>query len=523
MRQFFIILFYLSPFYIAAQQWIKTYGPGYEAKWVIEYYDKGYVILGTKSSNAGYCWVIKTDINGNILWNRKIGNGYNVMFANDVELTNDNGLIIAGTTSKYGDQQDAYILKLNPCGELEWCSDVYTPTIPYDLGWRVKPTSDNGYLLLGLYNDPNPNFRTNLFKFDSNGYLLWHQKYLPDSAAFEDDGRDLIVDYSGSLITLNCYYPNPGQSGGYERFYLIKTDTAGYKLWSTIYGKTSYYYGSPLASIESSMGNYYSFGWHDVLNSTNSVPAMIKVLNNGTPSYNKDIISNVGTGGISTAAWLNNATLILAGGWAVNDNGGTNVLFKTDTLGNVLQTAFLDTISNGISSMAKTFDNKFIGVGTNCPTSCYINAYKVNSYLQYDSIYNHPFTYDSLCDHPIQYEVIDPNCQLVTNVEEPLTNPETCRLKVFPNPATISLTIEFPKYLLVDDNSPPIKSMTIYHQWKSTILESYDLNGKLVFQREIPKDQTRLELDVSSWGKGMYFFRLVYNKQMVAEQQIIIQ
>jgi len=313
MRQFLVILFCFCSFWSSAQQWIKTYGSGYAAKWVIEDYDKGYIILGTTINNT-YGWIIKTDINGNILWNKKIGNGQYLLAVMNIELTSDNGLVIGGTTSKYGNQQDAFILKLNSCGELEWCSDVYTPTIPDDLGWKAKPTYDNGYILLGELNDPNPNLRTNLFKFDGTGHLLWHQKYLPDSAAFEDDGVDLTIDSSGVLITTDCYYPNPGQSGGWERFYLIKTDTAGVKQWSTIYGATSYYYGSPLASVECSTGSYYSFGWHDVLNSSNSVPAMIKVLNNGTPSYNKDIISDVGIGGIATATWLNDTTLILGGG-----------------------------------------------------------------------------------------------------------------------------------------------------------------------------------------------------------------
>jgi len=198
------------------------------------------------------------------------------------------------------------------------------------------------------------------------------------------------------------------------------------------------------------------------------------------------------------------------------------VIFKTDTLGNVIQSAILDTTSSGMVSSAKTFDNKFISITTDCPTNCHIVAYKVNSNLQYDSIYTHSYTYDSLCSHPIVSDTIDPDCGLVVNVEEPFTNPETHRMKIFPNPTTGKLTIVFPKYLVVTNDVPPIKSITTYHQWKSTILEAYDLNGKQVFQKEIPKDQTQLEMDVSTWPKGIFFFRLVYNKQMVASEKVIL-
>ncbi len=76
--------------------------------------------------------------------------------------------------------------------------------------------------------------------------------------------------------------------------------------------------------------------------------------------------------------------------------------------------------------------------------------------------------------------------------------------------------------MLVNDNTPPVKSTTIYHQWKSTTLYVYDLNGNQVFQKEIPKDQTQLELDVTSWAKGMYLIKLNYNKTEVDGKKVIV-
>jgi len=68
MKQVFSLFFFCISFYYNAQQWIRTYGQGYWANWVIEDYDKGYIILGTKTINAGYSIVIKTDTGGNKLW-----------------------------------------------------------------------------------------------------------------------------------------------------------------------------------------------------------------------------------------------------------------------------------------------------------------------------------------------------------------------------------------------------------------------------------------------------------------------
>ena len=291
-RYILFISFLLFISRVSSQPWITTYGPDLGAKWVIEDYDKGFIVLGTSINNR-YGRIIKTDINGNVLWNKKLGNGNYLLAVMNIELTADHGLVIGGTMSKYNNQQDAFILKLNTCGELVWCSDVYTPNIPDDMGFKVKPTLDKGYLLLGLFNSTNPNLRTNLFKFDSTGNMQWHQAYLPDSAAFGDDASDILVDSSGYLITATCYYPDPGQHGGWERFYLIKTDSEGNKQWSNIYGKNSYYHGFPGTSLTNHYGNYYSLGLHDIPGSSYTNPSIIKVLKNGASSYNHDIVDSV--------------------------------------------------------------------------------------------------------------------------------------------------------------------------------------------------------------------------------------
>jgi len=64
--------------YIHAQNWPKIYGDNFHAyvKKVLEDYDHGYLIGGDVLANANtfrYAWIIKTDINGNAIWNKKYG------------------------------------------------------------------------------------------------------------------------------------------------------------------------------------------------------------------------------------------------------------------------------------------------------------------------------------------------------------------------------------------------------------------------------------------------------------------
>ncbi|MDP4281819.1 MAG: T9SS type A sorting domain-containing protein [Bacteroidota bacterium] len=512
-------------FQVFPQNWPKTY-PNWDAwaQWIIETYDKGYIILGN-TCNCNYGLVIKTDINGNILWYKEIGDNEHIFVMNNIEQTLDMGYIISGTTTKFN-QYDAYIIKLNHCGEIEWCNIIYTPNLEYDIGLRVKQTPDLGYLLLGSYNDPNPDIRTNLFKFDSIGNLIWHKGYLPHISAFNDDAQDLIVDSTGFLITSICYYPDPGGgSVGWNRFYFTKTDTAGDKLWDVIYGDTSFYYGYPMISIKSNTGNFYSFGKHDIILDSIGYdnPAMVKILSNGTQSYSKDILSNLNTGGCGTAIFLNDTTIVNSPGWAINMYSVQNLFMKTDTFGNVLKSKVLPPISDAMMSMAKTFDNKIVSIANNFYSYLQIIAFKVNSDLEFDSVDTHPFTYDSLCPYPITSGFINPTCDQILDVSEPQTHPETTLLKVYPNPASNQLKVEFPKYIVTTTGSGKNQSNTVFYQWKSTTLEVYDFTGKQILTKEIPKDQQQMSFDISAWHRGMYYFRLSYRGQTVAGEKVVLK
>jgi hypothetical protein len=44
----------------------------------------------------------------------------------------------------------------------------------------------------------------------------------------------------------------------------------------------------------------------------------------------------------------------------------------------------------------------------------------------------------------------------------------------------------------------------------------------MVFEKEIPKVQQQLEMDISDWQRGMYYFRLVYDTQTADGVKVII-
>lgn len=518
---FLIIVITKSVF---CQTWIRYYGQGLNAvcRSVTNDYDHGYVI-GGMVNNYKYIWVLKTDINGNILWDKRIGNGINDGCISNIEKTTDGGYILCGSWTKLNPSWDAFIIKLNPCAEIEWCKVLETPD-NFDRGMKVIQTFEGDYLLMGAYFITNPESNISLFKFNPIGELVWHQFYPYEFFYNQDQPCDLQIDSSSYFISASRNYAdtvtgNPAYSGSY----FISTDTTGVKQWDMIYGRNNYYYSDPWKTTKNSRGKYYHSCTHSGTYSTN--PGLIWISNSGSESGDKDIFETGSPNfcGLSTITMLHDTNLVFFGGFTINGTFQWQVL-KTDTLGNILKSSDIPEVIVH-NSTTKTFDDKFITVADDDYNSkLRICAIKINSNLEYDSVYTQPFTYDSLCPYPITSDTIDPNCDNVyVNVDEPFKKPETTQLKVYPNPTDKILTIELPKFLVVTDNSGNVPATTIYHQWASATLQAIDLQGKTVLQQEVTNTGVPVQIDVSHLPAGIYQFRLVYQGKQVAGSKVVVK
>lgn len=116
--------------------WEKNFGGSEidEPRGITTTNDGNFIIVGdTRSSNkdvatnngAADLWIIKITTDGNLIWEKTIGaSSFDV--ARSISKTQDNGFIIAGS-SRSSDagftnqgQNDAWVLKVNESGEIEW-------------------------------------------------------------------------------------------------------------------------------------------------------------------------------------------------------------------------------------------------------------------------------------------------------------------------------------------------------------------------------------------------------------------
>ncbi|MCK9218943.1 MAG: T9SS type A sorting domain-containing protein [Bacteroidales bacterium] len=536
LKNLLCIVLFISCNQVFSQIWPKTYFidfPNFPYN-VIETYDKGYLIGGQLFHWDGTIsdgFIYKTSINGEILWHKTLYQNFEGTSVFDINQTTDGGYIVAGSTDKYDSWGDPFIMKLNACGENEWCR-IYTFTKnDFDYATSIYPIP-GGYIAhiykTGYLDDNDHVF---LFRLNENGDLLWRQQYALSDTLFSGAAGEhmmLTADFK-YLINGFCYYPDSGSvEPKYLRPLIIKVDSTGDAAWELPwrYVNGESFHGESYRSIIDNNQTIYSCGRHIDYSTTppGDRPTMLKTDAIGNEISYHDLVPDSWQAVFFNINWFQDSTIEIDGGWGMNPTSdGQIAVFKVDRNGNILDSANIMQSVYCFSDAIVDHDNKlFLVQGQHDANQWRTYAWKLNSNLEYDTLYTHPFVYDSLCPHPITSDTIPLDC-IVVGIDEPFQNPETGKLKIYPNPARDVLHIEIPQQLKNETHSPVFNLTTVYHQWKSAILEIYDLFGRKMYSKEVLQAEKSLELDVSGWGRGMYVVRLVYNAHTVASAKVMVE
>ena len=179
--------------------------------------DGNYVLVGNtmEINSENVAWLIKTNDQGDRVWNKTFTGGFNVRAVIE---TNDRGCAIAGSW-----RNDFWFAKLDPNSNLQW-SQTYAYGEPSDTHYAlsIERTSDGGYVLAGTGMwQANGGYIPWLIKINSQGHEQWSLPY--GHIPFEGYKSVVQTDDAGYMIALS------------NSAVLFRTDSSGSDQWTMTY------------------------------------------------------------------------------------------------------------------------------------------------------------------------------------------------------------------------------------------------------------------------------------------------
>ncbi len=481
-----------------SQTWPQIYGDAISAygRDLIESYDNGFLICGSIDKNAElfkFGWLIKTDINGNVLWDKKFGDFNVENFFIDFDKTDNEGLILCGATAQVDSWRDPLFVKLDPCGEIEWCKIYLSDQMNHATGVIHLP--DGQFLgMLAYYGGDAQHIRISLVKMDAEGEPVWIKHLAQeDSTVANEDGMylDLMPD-SNYLVSGSGFSPLTP--------YFIKTDTTGDELWNLKWPVGAA--GFAGRSIFTQSGIIYNAS-HLKISNLPKVPYLLKFNTYGEVLSQYALMSDtIYNGGAASLLLVGDTTMYIGLTWT-NDHTlftGYCEIYKTDTSGNLLLQRLLLDDERAPTNIIKSFDSKILAIGTFYVDGNWdIYLWKMNENLEDDTLYTQPLTYDSLCPYEIHSDTVALDCGLFVNIDELPTKEEyESTVKISPNPARDWVMLMLPDVIAAGK-----VEITVYDVFGREVETGRRGDEEMGGQGEVPVNRM-LVLDVSGYPPGMY-------------------
>ncbi|MFC1990218.1 trypsin-like peptidase domain-containing protein [Chloroflexota bacterium] len=348
-------------------EWSKTFsGTGDDRGHAVQQTsDGGYIIAGFTTVYArNYdAYLVKTDSYGTMLWSKAFGgSGMSIDSAHSVQQTTDGGYIIAGTTEPSGlNSNDVYLVKTDSSGNMTW-SKTYGGT-DREAGSSVQQTSDGGYIIAGYTRSFGAGSGdAYLIKTDSSGNEAWSKTF----GGTGSEGGSSVQQTSDGGYIIVCTTSSFGT--GVSDAYLVKTDSSGNEVWSKTFGGTGQ---DNVGSVQQTVD-----GGYIIAGSTRSFGGgsnfyLVKTDSSGNEVWSKTFGGTNEEQGHSVQQTSDGGYIIVGSTFSlgIGDRAGyveeSDVyLVKTDSSGNMLWSkAFGSTGSDAALSVQQTVDGGYIITG----------------------------------------------------------------------------------------------------------------------------------------------------------------
>jgi hypothetical protein len=217
--------------------WTKKFGGNFTEEYFLSSLEDTngnlYAIGAKVISQTNYDYfIVKTDSNGNQIWQRTYGNN-NIDEGWAMNFTHDGNLIVAGGREFPPDIWDGHLMKIRPNGTVIWNKRYGTSNGDCAIV-RVNTTLDKGFVFLScldtVINVGDEQYVNYVAKTDSSGNLLWRNFY---NGPF--GGQATVVDMTRELNDGSIVFCGAKWDGVENRRvgWLMKLDANGNEIWQT--------------------------------------------------------------------------------------------------------------------------------------------------------------------------------------------------------------------------------------------------------------------------------------------------
>jgi hypothetical protein len=343
--------------------------------------DGGYILAGyAKPSGTivNVAWLLKTDVNGNEVWEMSFSLGAsNDCQAQTVQQTSDGGYILAGYAHPYGTgYNNFWLIKTDANGNKVW-DKTFGKNGETSTAYSVKQTSDGGYILAGVASAISGGGPSNycwLIKTDANGNNVWNKALTYTLATSTTSVYSVQQTSDGGYVLAGTIYYQYGMGYGPNGWdaWLVKTDANGNKVWDKAFGGNEPDYAD--FAIQTNDGGYIlAADKYSLFNTTGTIifdPWLIKTDANGNEIWDKTFVASsysaysTDQDPVNCVQQTSDGGYILAGDTYLSSHGNDARLIKTDVSGNkVWDKVFGGSNTDDAFSVQQSSDGGYIVAG----------------------------------------------------------------------------------------------------------------------------------------------------------------
>jgi hypothetical protein len=205
--------------------------------------DGGYLSIGVASPSFGQfvSWIVKTDAQGNKIWDKTYGD-VNMYFPPKAVTPQNDGYILYGIAQQppatgIDSTKDLWMYKIDENGDIQ--SQKKLSTVTYGNS-DFTTISSGGFIFFGFTQedtyDGDIDNDIRLIRLDADGNMMWDRRY---AAKFQNRPSDIIETADGGFIIAGYtddYHPRTEVFNGTADAWIFKVDKQGNVEWQKEFG-----------------------------------------------------------------------------------------------------------------------------------------------------------------------------------------------------------------------------------------------------------------------------------------------